>query len=915
MIDFNNLPRVHEPQKIEKKIYEWWESQGYFRPEKQRELGLVEENGPRFCITLPPPNVTGVLHLGHAIVLTLEDLMTRHARMQQKETLFLPGTDHAGIATQNVVERELAKKGIYRKEIGREKFLKEVWDWTNNCQNIILNQSRSMGASCDWERNRFTLDERYHKAVLTAFKTLYDKDLIYRGKYMVNWCPGKCESAISNLEAEPQEHESHLWYLKYPIITDDWKGPKGEWSSGKWAEGATDFIILATTRPETLLGDTGVAIALRHPEYAKYNGRTAILPVLGRKIPIFEDKYVDPEFGTGALKITPAHDPNDYEIGIKHDLDRITVINKLGKMVPKYSGKYANMDRFDCREEIVKDLKKEGLLEKIEPYTHAVAHCQRCNAIIEPRISTQWFVRTRNMAREAMDAVKAGITQMIPEQQEDRFYQWMENINDWCISRQLWWGHQIPVWYCSNGHQICEMETPKECSQCGDKNLVQDEDVLDTWFSSGLWPFATLGWPDLENEDLKRFYPNDVRETAYDILFFWVAREMMMGFELTKQSPYKTCYFHGIIRNEQGKKISKSMENIEQYDPLNIIEKYGADPLRFTFVANMIPGKDLNLSEGLLKASKNFCNKVWQSANYILGNLDNVKSIEKFDSTYPKEKLKFVDRWIISRLNRIVQEVINYFEEFDYLNAARTIRSFYWDEFCDWYIEFSKIRIYNESELDKKTPMSILLYVLEIVLRILHPIIPFLTEGLWQKLPQNVKEGTALIVAKWPDYNSELINDKQDEDFKLIIEIIHEIRRVRKEFNIKPGLKIPLIIETGDKREIIEDNAQEIIALSHIKADDFKIDQKEIPKHSARCVLSGIIIYLPLKGIINLNEERERISKQLKDLEEQIEKIEKKLIGPFAERANPEIVKKERFKLQQLKESSEIFKEQLEILK
>jgi len=915
MVDFSNLPRVHEPQKIEKDIYEWWESQGYFRPEKQQELGLVEKNGPRFCITLPPPNVTGILHLGQAIVLTLEDLMTRYERMKQKETLFLPGTDHAGIATQNVVERELAKKGVYRKEIGRKKFLEEVWNWTNKNQNIILGQSKSMGASCDWTRNRFTLDEKYHKAVITAFKRLYDKGLIYRGEYMVNWCPGNCESAISNLETEAEEHESHLWYLKYPIITDEWKEPKAEWASGKWAEGATEFIILATTRPETLLGDTGVAIVPKHPEYFKYKGKTAVLPVLGREIPVFEDSYVDPEFGTGALKVTPAHDPNDNEIGFKHNLEAITVIDETGRMVPKYSGKYANMDRFECRDEIVKDLEKEGLLEKIEPYTHAIIHCQRCNSVIEPRISTQWFIRTRTLAREAMDVVRSGLTRMIPEREERRFYQWMENIQDWCISRQLWWGHQIPVWYCSNGHQFCEPEKPKQCPTCNDKNLKQDEDVLDTWFSSGLWPFATLGWPDLESEDFKRYYPNDMRETGYDILFFWVAREMMLGLELTKQSPYQMVYFHGIIRNEQGKKISKSMENIDQYDPLNIIEKYGADPLRFTFIANTIPGRDLNLGEGLLKASKNFCNKIWQSTHYILGNLDKADKIERFTTSYPKERLKTGDHWILSRLNQMVKKVNNYYEEYDYLNASREIRSFFWDEFCDWYIEISKIRIYDADERDKNTPISILIHVLEISLRLLHPIIPFLTEALWQKLPDIVKDVPALIVAKWPEPNESLINDMFDKNFNLVITLIHEIRRVRKEFNIKPGLEIPLIIQTGDKRELIDNNASEIIALSHLDKYQFKIDETEVPKHSAQIILQGTISYLPLGEIIDLKVETERISKQFKLIEEKIQKSEKKLSGPFSKRANPEIVQKERESLKELKERKKILGDQLEILR
>lgn len=915
MIDFKNLPSIHDPEKIEKYIYEWWESQGYFRPEKQRELGLVSESDPRFCITLPPPNITGVLHLGHAIVLTLEDLMTRYERMNQRETLFLPGTDHAGIATQNVVERELEKKGIKRKEIGRKKFVDEVWKWKDRCQTTIREQSKSMGSSCDWTRERFTMDDDYSLAVRTAFVQLYKKELIYRGKYMINWCPGRCESAISNLEAEPQDHESSLWYLKYPIKSDNWKEPYGEWGSGEWAKGATEFVELATTRPETLLGDTGVAIALNHPEYAILEGKMAILPVLGREIPVFEDSYVDPEFGTGALKITPAHDPNDYEIGIKKGLEFITVIDETGKMIAEFSGKYADMDRFECRDEIVKDLKKEGLLSKIEPYVHAVAHCQRCKSIVEPRISTQWFVRTRNLAREAMDAVKSGLTMMIPEHQESRFYRWMENIRDWCISRQLWWGHQIPVWYCSNGHQVCELEKPVKCPECNDEKLVQDEDVLDTWFSSGLWPFATLGWPDLESKDYLRYYPNNMRETAYDILFFWVAREMMLGMELTKRSPYDKVYFHGIIRNEHGEKISKSMENIDQYDPLNIIAQYGADPLRFTFISNIIPSKDLNLSYGALKASKNFCNKIWQSTNYILGSIDQIKNLTPFSINYPKEKLEISDKWILSRFNNVLKVVNKSYKEYNYLNAARSIRSFFWDEFCDWYIEFSKLRIYNEEGQDKNTPIAVLLYILENCLRLLHPIIPFLTEALWQSLPDQLKEGPALIVAKWPELNEALIDGLIEEDFELVKNIIHDIRRIRRDFNIKPGLKIPLIIQTGDKKELIINTSSEITILSHIDPNNLKFDESKIPKNSARIVNQNVIVYIPLEKIINLKVERERLSNQLSKLEQNIQKIEKKLDGPFSKRAPPEIVKQEKENLIELLNKKGSLQEQLEVLK
>ncbi|MFX1259057.1 MAG: valine--tRNA ligase, partial [Promethearchaeota archaeon] len=727
-------------------------------------------------------------------------------------------------------------------------------------------------------------------------------------------CPGRCESAISNLEAEPEEHDSYLWYIKYPIINKDWQGPIAPWGSGKWAKGATEFIEVATTRPETLLGDTGVAVSIDHPDYKKYVDKMAVLPVNGRKIRIFEDTYVDPEFGTGALKITPAHDPNDYEIGMRHNLEFITVLDEKARMVPEYSGIYANMDRFKCRDLIVKDLEKEHLLNKIEPYTHSITHCQRCHTIIEPRISIQWFVRTRTLAREAMDAVRSGQTMMIPEHEEIRFFQWMENIIDWCISRQLWWGHRIPVWYCSNGHEICEIEDPSQCPICNDKNLTQDEDVLDTWFSSGLWPFATLGWPNNDHPDFLRFYPTNTRETAYDILFFWVAREMMLGIELTKKTPYQNVYFHGIIRNEVGQKISKSMENIEQYDPLNIIAKYGADPLRFTFIANTAPGKDLNLGEAILKASKNFCNKIWQSTNYIINNLDKVKRISAFNSPYPKEKLSTADQWILSRLNRLIKQVNINYKQFDYLNAARSIRSFFWEEFCDWYIEISKIRIYDDDEPDKITPIAILLHVLEISLRLLHPIIPFLTEALWQTLPEIVKEGPALILARWPNPDESLINEKVDKDFEIIIKLIHEIRHERKEFNIKPGLKIPLIIQTGDKRELIEKNSEEIITLSHIDKNQFKLDEIDIPRHSVRIVLKNILIYLPLEGIVDLNVEIERISKQIKIVEEQLQKSESLLSGPFAERANPDIVQRERKNLHDLKQRKRILGSQLEIL-
>ncbi len=606
------LANKYNPKAIEQPIYEWWEKEGYFKPEKQIELELVKSDGDpqsRYCLTLPPPNVTGALHLGHAIMASIEDVMSRFERMRGKETLFLPGTDHAGIATQNVVERELAKEGISRTDLSREEFIENVWVWKHKFHSKISTQSKRLGMSCDWSRECFTLDENYSKAVIEAFVRMFKKGLIYRGNYLVNWCP-RCETAISDLEADSQEQQGSLWYIRYPVITKEWVGPSDEWGSGNWAKGATEFIEVATTRPETLLGDSAVATTKIHKQFGHLIGQMAVLPVLGRKIPIIEDSSVDPEFGTGAVKVTPAHDPNDYEIGLKHKLDFITIMDEKARVLNEYSGPYKNMDRFECRTAIVADLEREGLLSKIEPYMHNVAHCQRCNTIIEPRISLQWFVKTKSLAEAVMTRVRNNETVIIPEREKRNFFQWMENIRDWCISRQLWWGHRIPIWYCSNGHMISQITPPTDCTECGNTDLKQDEDVLDTWFSSGLWPFATLGWPNEDSPDFQRFYPTNMRETGYDILFFWVAREMMLGEALTGETPFKTVYLHGIIRNESGQKISKSLGNIEEYDPLNIIAQYGSDSLRYTLITNAVPGLDMNLDPRRLKAGHRFCNKI-----------------------------------------------------------------------------------------------------------------------------------------------------------------------------------------------------------------------------------------------------------------------------------------------------------------
>lgn len=905
---------AYDHSKIEIPIYKWWEENNFFTPEKQRELGLVNDLSDRYCITIPPPNITGFLHLGHALTLSIEDLMTRLARMQQKETLFLPGTDHAGIATQSVVERELRKKGSSRIELGREKFLEKVWEWKDKYHHRITEQCKRMGISADWNREQFTLNPNLSKAVRTAFVHLYKKGLIYRGKYMVNWCPGMCESAISDIEAEPKEEQSFLWYLKYPIVTNEWKGPKEEWGSGLWAKGATDFIIIATTRPETLLGDTAIAISLNHPIFKKFAGKKAVLPVIGRKIPIFEDKYVDPEFGTGALKITPGHDPNDYEIGIKHNLPMISVIDEKGNMIVEETGKYAGMNRFECRSAIIEDLEKEGLMEKIEPYTHAVNHCHRCNTIIEPLISTQWFVRMKQLADVAIDFVTSGQTTIIPNREMDRYLMWMNNIRDWCISRQLWWGHRIPIWYCSNGHEICEEEDPTQCPICKDTNLTQDEDVLDTWFSSGLWPFSTLGWPKTDTADFKRFYPTTVRETGYDILFFWVAREMMLAGELTKQAPYKTIYLHGLVRNKKGEKISKSMENIEEYDPLNMIDKWGADSLRFTLLSSAIPGKDIKLIPKDLERIHKFCNKLLQSSKYVFGYFNDNKEILFVDKKFIENKLTLADRWILSRINRIIKNFTISLEEYNFNTAMKDIYGFYWDEFCDWYIEATKTRMYSKDSKDQIIALSILAYVLDISYKLLHPAMPYITEALWQYLPQKIRKEEALIIAKWPVEEEIMIDDEVEQDYDLIRQIIRGIRSICSDFNIPPGTKVPILIETS-KIGLIDDNKNDIIKIANVDPTKFTI-QKSInpPKHAGRLVFGDTNIFIPLEDLIDLELETQRVKKQLDQMETQIKKIKKLLNSSFAERAPSEIVEKERNSLKESETRANQLREQLLIL-
>jgi len=911
------LEKVYDHRTIEKELYEWWEKEEFFRPEKSHELGITDENSERFCITIPLPNVTGQLHSGHALVISLEDLMTRYERMRQKETLYIPGTDHAGIATQSVVVRELLKQGINHKDLGRDKFIEKVWEWKHKYHARITEQSKRMGISCDWSREYFTLDLNLSRAVREAFYRLYHKGLIYRGEYMVNWCPGRCVTAISDLETEDIDEHGHLWYIKYPIINKTWKGPQSSWGSGKWAEGATDFIIVATTRPETLLGDTAVATINSHPKYAKYIGKQAVIPAVGRSVPIITDPFVDPEFGTGALKITPAHDPNDFEIGKKHNLEFINIFNENAQILPGFFEAYTGLDRFECREAILKDLENERLLTDIEPYDHPEPHCQRCHAIIEPRVSIQWFVKTKPLAGPAMEKVRNGETTIIPEREQRRFFQWMENIHDWCISRQLWWGHRIPVWYCDEcGEEICpepDVETVSTCPKCKGSSVHQDDDVLDTWFSSGLWTFSTLGWPNTDLPDYKRFYPTDTRETGYDILFFWVARELMMGIELTGKTPYHTVYLHGMIRDEKGLKISKSMENIDQYDPLVIINDFGADSLRYVMISTSVPGLDTNLDPKNIDAAHKYCNKIWQASRYVLNNIDPDEKIYRIDEI-ELEKLNFPDKWILSRLNSLIQEVQVHMDNYEYLQMTRVIKSFFWSEFCDWYIEMSKIFLYDDNYSDKHIQKTILLHVLETFYRLLHPVMPFITEKLWQALPNNIKDVPTIMYAKWPEANESFIESKLEESFILMADFVREVRSVKHNFGIPLKKLVPLQIET-DNKELFEICKNELVKMAFIDESKFIIDEKIVPPpQSARIVLSGIPAFIPLSGMIDTEKERIRIQTSLDKAKLEKSKIDRKLHGQFSERAPKELVEKEIQKREELKIKIDQFEDQLKIL-
>ena len=864
------LPKAYEPHQVEQKWYAYWMEQGYFTPQ-------IDVSRKPFVIIQPPPNITGDLHLGHALTATLEDIMVRWHRMLGEPTLWLPGEDHAGIAAQVVVERALAKEGLTRHQIGREKFNERMWQWVDGCRANISNQHKRLGVSCDWTRERFTLDPGPSRAVRTFFVNLYEKGLIYRGERIINWC-ARCATALSDLEVEHEDVSSHLWYIKYPL------------------EGGSGFITVATTRPETMLGDTAVAVNPADERYQDLIGKNVRLPLMGRIIPIIADESVSTEFGTGAVKVTPAHDPNDFDMGLRHNLPIINILNN-DVTINENGGKFAGMDRFAARKAIVAELEGEGLLVKVEPHSHAVGHCQRCRTIIEPIASRQWFVKIAPLAAPAIEAVTSGRISIVPERFTKVYLNWMENIRDWCISRQLWWGHRIPVWYCNDcGALTVAIEDPEACAKCGSKNITQDPDVLDTWFSSGLWPHSTLGWPD-KTEDLKYFYPTSVMETAYDILFFWVARMIMMGLENMGEVPFHTVYLHGLIRDEKGEKMSKSRGNV--VDPVGIIEKYGTDALRFALSTGNSPGNDMKLSPQKLEGSRNFANKLWNAARFVVGNLDHV------EMKIQRGALPTEDRWILSRFNHLVAEVTELNEDFQFGEALRRIYDFLWTEYCDWYIEIAKIRLRDK---EASSPLPVLVHVLETSLRLLHPFMPFITEELWQSLKERQPEGKpdSIMVASYPVADAKAFDSEAEREMESVFEIVRSVRNARVESNVDPGRFIKAIIVAGDLKQALELHAQAIAALARVRPLDVvsTAEKLKLKRDQAKIlVLKGVEVILPLEGMVDADAEKGRLLKEFEANQAEIARIEKLLLDEsFTTKAPPAVVDRERQKLSDRKD-------------
>ena len=858
------LGKSYDPIPIEDKWYGKWIEEGLFKADP-------ESPKPAFSIVIPPPNVTGSLHVGHALDNTLQDILCRTKRMQGYEVLWLPGTDHAGIATQNVVERSLAAKGITRHDLGREEFVKKVWEWKEQYGSTIINQLKKLGASCDWDKERFTMDEGLSRAVRKIFVDLYKKDLIYRGKYLINWCP-RCQTALSDLEVEHQERDGKFYEVAYKIV------------------GEEGHLVVMTTRPETILGDTAIAIHPRDEKNRHLVGKQVIVPIVNRVIPVIEDNMVDPEFGSGCVKITPAHDPNDFLVGQRHNLEQIQVIDGEGIMTPE-TGKYAGLDRFKARDVIVEDLEKEGVLLGVQDIKHSVGECYRCHTVIEPYLSEQWFVRTRPLADAGVAAVQSGKINFVPDQWTNVYYQWMENIRDWCISRQLWWGHRIPAWYCDKcGEIIVDTEAPHKCPKCGNTELRQDEDVLDTWFSSGLWPFSTMGWPD-NTKQLEKFYPTSVLVTGFDIIFFWVARMIMFGLHgMNGEVPFRDVYIHALVRDEKGQKMSKSRGNV--IDPLVIVNEYGADALRLTMAALTVQGRDIYLSTERISTYRLFMNKLWNASRFALMNLEDAENGMKWD----EKELHIQDKWIPNRISQVASEMTRLLDGYYFGESARLMYDFTWGELCDWYLELSKPALRgDEGEARRKTAQAVLLAVFEDVLKLLHPIIPFVTDELWQAFPfgNDIIEHTS-----WPKPRLDSIDDKIISDMNFVQDIVRTVRNLRAEARISPQQAIPRVVfavHNSDKLSLLKETETQIKLLTKVENIELSSESACKPERSLATVLDDIQVYLPVGDLLDVDKEVLRLKNDLCKLEKDIEKSRTKLSNAnFVERAPEEVIEKEK---------------------
>ncbi len=894
------LPKAYDFKSTEGRIYHWWEEHGYFQPVNDPNKPGFDPDRKPYVISIPPPNITGELHLGSALFVSLQDLMIRYHRMKGIPTLWVPGSDHAGIATQLQIEKSLKREGLSREQIGRKEFLELTWAWKEKYGGIITSQIRRLGASCDWRRERFTMDAGLSQAVRDAFVLLYEKGLIYRGPRLINWSPG-LKTAVSDLEVEYKEEPGKLYYFKYLLSDSD-----------------NEYIPVATTRPETILGDTAVAVHPEDERYKKYIGREVIVPILRRVIPVIADTYVDREFGTGALKITPGHDPNDYQIGQTHGLDVISVIDTTAH-INKNGGPYRGQDRFECRKNLWEDMRVAGLVIKEEDYMLNIPRSQRGGEIIEPMISTQWFVRMETLAKPALEAVRSGRIRIVPEHFTKVFYNWLENIQDWCISRQLWWGHRIPVWYCKDCQELTVTRTdPAVCAHCGSANINQDPDVLDTWFSSALWPFSTLGWPE-ETPDYKYFYPTTMMETAYDILFFWVARMIMFGLEFTGDVPFSQVYLHGLIRDEHGRKMGRTNDNV--IDPLIVMDEMGTDALRFSLLVGTTPGKDMNVNTKQVEPSRNFINKVWNASRFILTNLDKIEAPTKSEPEWT-----LADSWIWARVQELIRNVERLFQTYQYGEAGRQIYDFFWSEFADWYLEVAKLQL-NEGGDRAYYTASTLVRVLDLSLRLLHPYIPFITEEIWGYLRKTVLDShlsaltanwtEGLINASWPEPRQEEGWENQCiTDFSLIQETIRVIRNLRSEKHVKPGKRIPAALSAGEKTQLFHQQKNIVSALAQLDPKKFDIASDLPPKgeNQVAVAIGSIEIYLPLEELVDTSEERDRLNKALNEAEVQVNRLKKLLASSFAQRAPVEIVQKEKDKLVSYRKTVEKLKKQIEAL-